>query len=123
VTIAALATLGYRLDLISSFMFQTLAFPSAVLGLAFLQTLRPKAGRAVRLIGDLTYASYLLHFPIQLFMILVIRALGLTVDFTTIVMLVIYLVTVVGLAIPVHFGFELPAQSWLRRRMLGPPRR
>lgn len=122
-TIAALALLAYRLDLISSFMFQTLAFPSAVLGLAFLQTLRPNAGRAVRLIGDLTYASYLIHFPIQLFIILTVRALGLTVDYTTAVMLFIYLACVVGLAIPVHFGFELPAQAWLRRRMLRQPRR
>ena len=95
--------------------------PAAMLALACLQTLRPAAGRPMRLIGDLTYATYLIHFPIQLYMILFIRESGISADFASPVMLLIYLAAVVLLAIPVHYGFELPAQQWLRQRLLSSP--
>jgi len=71
-------------------------------------------GRPFRLIGDITYSTYLLHFPLQLTAAFWIGVLGLTIDFTRPIWLFGYLGAVIGLSIPCYYAFELPAQKWLR---------
>jgi peptidoglycan/LPS O-acetylase OafA/YrhL len=92
-------------------------FPAAIL-LSQL-AIRPRtAGTAAAIgaVGNLTYASYLIHFPIQIAMVLVLEgwsipAAGL---FYGPWLLPAYLTLVLGLSVPVFHGFERPAQSWLR---------
>jgi peptidoglycan/LPS O-acetylase OafA/YrhL len=66
-------------------------------------------------LGNATYSSYLLHFPIQLFAVILVDYAGLTRSiFYSPVALIAYLSSVFGLSLAVHRYFEMPAQSLLR---------
>ena len=93
-------------------------FPAAIL-LAQV-AIRPRSERAVAAIaavGNLTYASYLLHFPLQLALVLVLERAGVAAAdwFHGPWLLLVYLALVLGLSALVFHGFERPAQNWLRR--------
>ena len=97
-------------------------FPAAIL-LAQL-AVRPRTERgaaAIRFVGNLTYASYLIHFPLQIAIILVLEAAGIAPAdlFYGPWLLLAYLVLALGLSVPVFYGFERPAQHWLRSRFRG----
>ena len=73
-------------------------------------------------LGNATYSSYLMHFPIQLGLVgRILDALGFsrTVFFSPIV-LVAYLALVISTSLAVYHLFELPAQNWIRRRARRP---
>jgi peptidoglycan/LPS O-acetylase OafA/YrhL len=66
-------------------------------------------------LGNATYSSYLLHFPIQLGMVLIVDALGYSRSiFLMPVMFVTYLSLVIGTSLAVYRVFERPAQRWIR---------
>jgi peptidoglycan/LPS O-acetylase OafA/YrhL len=59
----------------------------------------------------------LLHFPIQLFMVTVIDAMGWQRSiFYHVIMLLIYVCLVGGLSLLVYRHFEMPAQAFIKRR-------
>jgi peptidoglycan/LPS O-acetylase OafA/YrhL len=71
--------------------------------------------RRLAFLGNATYSSYLMHFPIQLGMVMIIDAMGFSrAIFLTQAMFVTYLVLVVGISLAVYRCFELPAQKWIR---------
>jgi peptidoglycan/LPS O-acetylase OafA/YrhL len=73
-----------------------------------------------RALGNLTYASYLLHFPLELAIVLVLDRMGIPI--TKILFepwfFVTWLVIVFGLAHLTYHGFERPAQDALRKLRL-----
>lgn len=72
-------------------------------------------------LGNLTYASYLGHFPLQLAVMLTLGALGLPrAPASSAWFLLAYLLTVLILARLTYRWIELPAQAWLRRRFAAP---
>jgi peptidoglycan/LPS O-acetylase OafA/YrhL len=72
-------------------------------------------------LADMTYSSYLLHFPIQLVMVLAVDALGLGRGlFLSPVALGVFFAAVFGLARLAFDRFERPAQDVIRRRLLAP---
>jgi len=94
---------------------QLLLFPTIVLAL----TAIPMGGLLGRF-GDLSYALYMIHFPIQLLLVLAARQFG----FNPLPFLPLYLLVVVLLSVVVHYGFEKPAmdlmRSWMPRRPKAP---
>lgn len=78
-----------------------------------------EAGRPLKLIGEITYSTYLLHFPIQLTVLVALMRFNLRVDFAAPIFLLAYLAAVIGLSIPCYYYFEMPAQRFLRRLGLG----
>jgi peptidoglycan/LPS O-acetylase OafA/YrhL len=73
--------------------------------------------KRIAFLGNATYSSYLMHFPIRLGLVTILDALGLsrTVFFNPIA-LVAYLALVICTSLAVYHLFELPAQNWIRRR-------
>jgi peptidoglycan/LPS O-acetylase OafA/YrhL len=66
-------------------------------------------------LGDLTYASYLIHFPIQLALVLVVDWLGVSrAVFLSPVALIAFIVVTFALSWVVFHGFEMPAQRRIR---------
>ena len=92
-------------------------FPAAIL-LSQL-AIRPRSQSAVAAIGavgNLTYASYLIHFPLQIAIVLVLERWSIPAEtlFYGPWLLPAYLILVLGLAVPVFHLFERPAQNRLR---------
>lgn len=70
--------------------------------------------------GNLTYASYLLHFPLQLALTLCFAALHRPIPLYSARFFLVFMVAVLVLSALVYRGFEVPVQAWIRRRALQP---
>jgi len=92
-------------------------FPAIVL--LFQVAIKPRSAsvtRALTILGDLTYASYLMHFPIQLAFVLVFGLVGVPIIgvFYGHVLFLCYIATTLIVARFVFVYFERPAQRYLR---------
>jgi peptidoglycan/LPS O-acetylase OafA/YrhL len=97
-------------------------FPATVLYLAILETRKGPIARGARWFGDVTYAIYLLHFPLMLTTAILFRAIG--GNFQALrspLSLAIFLLVLIPLALATHRFFERPVQQWIRRRFSGRP--
>ena len=97
-----------------------LLFPLTVLSLALMETLRGSLGKRVAFIGDLTYSSYLLHFPLQLALATTVAACSIPPDVFYSRGLFVGFIAVLSMA---SYGsyrwFEVPVQRWIRKRYAG----
>ena len=114
-TIALLAVLKLGLWTDNSASILLLAMTSVVaftrLGDTFLGVLF----RRLAFLGNATYSSYLLHFPLQLFTVIVVDSVGWDRKiFYSPIMLVGFIVLVIGLSLVVHRYFEMPMQELIR---------
>ena len=74
--------------------------------------------KQIQVAGNLTYSSYLLHFPLQLMLVLLFSSIGVAPDVTSLATLLAWLAMTLIIAAYCYRHFEMPAQSWLRRRVL-----
>jgi peptidoglycan/LPS O-acetylase OafA/YrhL len=95
------------------------AYPASILFLAMLQDEFPTLGRRAHVIGDITYATYLIHFPLQLGILLAAKHFGFIIDFYAPTTFLLFFSTVVLVSIPIYHLFELPMQHLCRRQLLG----
>jgi peptidoglycan/LPS O-acetylase OafA/YrhL len=71
-------------------------------------------------LGNLTYASYMIHFPLQLVVMLLVGILGIGHGFAgSPYFLIAYLLVVFGISHAVYKRIEMPLQGAIRSRMLG----
>lgn len=86
---------------------------------------RPRLTRVLTFLGNLTYGSYMLQFPVQLVLMLVIPALGFRLEDmrATHAFFLLYVGGVLALSAIVYRGFEYPAQVFLRRVLSARPLR
>ena len=109
------ALLAFGLGIVTDLSMLVLA-TSATIICAQLKFFR--SGRTVRVfasLGNATYSSYLLHFPIQLLMVIAVDALGLSRSiFLHPLAFLSYVVVVFLSALAVYRWFEVPAQNWIR---------
>lgn len=110
---------GIKLQMNVNFGCRFILFPVTILALAVLETKRGSFGARLAFLGDISYSSYLLHFPLQLAFIGMAMALDLQRAFflSTWVFLLFFAVLLTLSWCSFHF-LEVPAQSWMRRRWL-----
>jgi peptidoglycan/LPS O-acetylase OafA/YrhL len=76
--------------------------------------------KAVEAAGNMTYSSYLLHFPIQLAIVLGFTIVGLPIPLYDVWFFGFYLLTTLLAAYLTYRYFEAPAQSLIRGLTLRP---
>lgn len=118
----AVAAWVYQLHLAPSvnvYFVMCLCFPATLAMLAAAGMHRPALLRSTAWVGDISYASYLLHFPLQLVFALVLDSLGFVreIFYQPWVMLLFFAV-LVPLSLACHRWFERPVQRYLRARWL-----
>lgn len=96
-----------------------LLFPLTVLALALVETRRGHLMRGVSILGDISYSSYLLHFPLQFAVIGFMIWIGQDrTIFYSAWTFVAFLVLLLALSLASHRFLEVPAQRALRRAAL-----
>jgi peptidoglycan/LPS O-acetylase OafA/YrhL len=94
-------------------------FPLTILTLALIETRRGSLGKRIAIVGALSYAGYLWHFPLQLLTVIVVTILGVdrSIFYSPHILgLFIAVLAVVSYASTVVL--EGPAQRYIRRRWL-----
>jgi peptidoglycan/LPS O-acetylase OafA/YrhL len=112
VTLVLLALHIYDLNLKSLLILAV----SAVAFFSLLdETIAGSVMRRFSFLGNATYSSYLLHFPLQLFIVILLDGLGLSRSLLFhAIALFAYLAAVIAISLKVHGLFERPAQDWTR---------
>jgi peptidoglycan/LPS O-acetylase OafA/YrhL len=78
----------------------------------------PRAwAKGADVLGSLTYASYLVHFPLQVLIMYVAARTGTTPPARNGAFLIAYLATVLTISFFVYRRFELPMQNYLREHL------
>jgi peptidoglycan/LPS O-acetylase OafA/YrhL len=72
---------------------------------------------SVQVAGNMTYSSYLIHFPLQLSIAIVCAALGVSIPKASTAFFLGYLASVLLLAWLIFILFEMPCQSFVRRKL------
>jgi len=90
-------------------------FPLTIASLVLLELRYEGMGRRWAWIGDMTYSTYLLQFPLQLVFVLVAGALGLGRDvFLSPYVFLLYFAILIPAAQVTYHWFERPVQDWIR---------
>jgi peptidoglycan/LPS O-acetylase OafA/YrhL len=104
---------------VSEIVLGVVLYPAVALLLATIQDLHPKAGYRGRWVGDISYSTYLTHFPIQLGLLLLNKSGVTHLDFGTPQVWFAFFGILLTLSMMTYRYFEMPLQSSLRRRLIG----
>ncbi len=92
-----------------------LFFPIFIAALVSIELLTPKPFRYTSFIGDLSYSSYLIHFPLQIVFALTFDHFGFNRSiFYSLWMLPLFTAILIPLSFASHRLFEVPAQRAIR---------
>jgi peptidoglycan/LPS O-acetylase OafA/YrhL len=84
-------------------------FPITIMLLALLETKRETLGKRLSFVGDISYSSYLLHFPLQLVAAMFVVKLGFSKDvFYSSLFMFFYFVSLIIISFWSHRYFEMP---------------
>lgn len=101
-------------------IFDFVAFPLTVVTLALVEAHRGSLGKRIAFVGDVSYSSYLLHFPLQAAVFLGVSYAGWSTQvFLHPATFILFFAALVGLSLLSFHAFERPMQSLIRRRVLG----
>jgi peptidoglycan/LPS O-acetylase OafA/YrhL len=95
--------------------FELLLFPLTIITLALWESKRGTLGRRLAFLGQISYSSYLLHFPLQL--VIVHLAMSFSIAntfFRTPIALISFFAILIPLSLCSYHFFERPCQSFLR---------
>ena len=93
--------------------------PLTILTLALWEVRRGTLGKRLAFLGQISYSTYLLHFPLQMVFAALTRWLAVPVDFFyRPAALLLFMAVLIPLSLASFWYFELPCQSLIRARLL-----
>ena len=93
-----------------------LLFPLTVLALALAETQRGTLGRRLSFLGDISYSSYLIQFPLQLVFVGAAALIGVSSEhFYSPAMMALFFLVLIALSLASSRYFERPVQQWIRQ--------
>ncbi|MDC6380328.1 acyltransferase [Pseudomonas graminis] len=99
----------------NSFILTGIAFPASIAALAALELVKPGFAKPLSFLGDISYSSYLVHFPLQIIFAMVVDMLGFQrAIFYNVWMLVLFTAVLVPLSFISHRMLEVPSQRHIR---------
>lgn len=102
--------------------FRTIISPVTILTLALSETTRGSLKiKWALVLGNASYALYLLHFPLMVFFFIAVDALGISRNvFHSPLTLLLFYSLLIPLSILTHYYFEIPVQEIFRKRLRKP---
>lgn len=110
--------IGRYLWWLSTGLYALALFPCTLWFLALWETRRGTLGRRAAILGDISYSTYLIHFPLQMLFLLVAGWAGFSSSIwrSPLAMLIFFSV-LIPVSVCSHNYFERPLQSFLRKRL------
>lgn len=120
-TLVALAAFGLSMMAARyrEFLAITFGIPLAVHLCANLMRVPRPLAKPVQAAANLTYALYLTHFPIQLLLMTLMQLTGIRPDYREPALFLVFIASTFAVSAAIFRAFEMPAQDWLRSRLLG----
>jgi peptidoglycan/LPS O-acetylase OafA/YrhL len=97
------------------YVFQFIYIPIVLYLSAINFSLLEKSRNIILLLGNLTYSSYLIHFPIQLLISIICLIVGIKINFYNNVFFLIYIFLVLILSHFTYINFERPIKENIRK--------
>lgn len=111
---------GFLLLSFSADYFMAALFVSLLMTLPLIEARVGRAGKALAILGQISYSTYLLQFPLQIAFAGGARALGIpNTAFYSPIALLSFFAILIPLAVLSYRYFEFPAQQFLRGTLLG----
>lgn len=104
---------------LNPFLVKGFIFPAVILFLALFETLKGAFGKRLAFIGHISFSAYLIHFPLQLLLMVICDQYKLNqrvLADSPITLLVFYLV-LIGISLLSFKYLEMPMQVYLRKKL------
>jgi peptidoglycan/LPS O-acetylase OafA/YrhL len=112
-----LASADTAFELGKKFLFRTVISPCTILSLALWETSKGAISKKWAVVGNCSYAMYLVHFSLQIVFVLLADAFHLDSSvFRSPITVFIFFLILIPLSIAIYYYFEFPAQEKIRRR-------
>ncbi|PSL31955.1 acyltransferase family protein [Chitinophaga ginsengisoli] len=110
-------------DLSRNTFFRTVISPVTILTLALSETTRGSLKvKWALVLGNASYALYLIHFPLMVFFFIAVDTLGISREvFHSPFTVLLFYAVLIPLSILTHYYYELPLQEMFRKRLLRKP--
>ena len=110
----------FVLSKITNLIVRTIIFPLYILYAVLLETVKGARGKRFAFIGHISYSSYLLHFPLQLAVIIICGKLNVISPafFNSAFTLAGFFTVLIIVSLLSFYQFELPVQGYLRSRLI-----
>ncbi len=111
--------IAFALQRIDNLLVRTFIFPVFLLYIVLLETVKGARGKMFSFVGHISYSSYLLHFPLQLIIILCCSNVDRVAFFNSAYIFFLFFSVLITISLLSYNYFELPLQKYLRSRLIG----